>query len=332
MNTISVIMPAYNAARLLPRVLPPLLKMLKDGELAEVLVVDDNSTDNTAALAAEMGATVLVTPSNGGPGLARNLAAKTAVGEILWFVDSDVVVWPGGPEQIKSAFTDATVGAAFGSYDSAPEGSWFSRYKNLLHRYHHQRAREASTFWAGCGAVRASTFAEVGGFDTGTYRVPSIEDIELGYRITALGQRIRVIPDWQGKHLKVWSMRNAIFTDIFRRALPWSRLMIAREGLTDELNAGMAERARAAIAGLFWLSLLGAIVGLTGWLAWLAIAVLALVANWRLAAFFNAHGGPVFALASMLYHQLYYVYSAVAYSWCLFEYHILGRKDRLHVP
>lgn len=332
MTTISVIMPAYNAAHLLPRVLPPLLKMLADGEVAEVLVVDDQSTDNTAELAREMGASVMVTPQNGGPGVARNLAAKQAVGDVLWFVDSDVIAAPGGPALITRIFADPSVGAAFGSYDNAPEGSWFSRYKNLLHRFHHQQAREASTFWAGCGAVRASTFAEVQGFDVETYRVPSIEDIELGYRITGLGQKIVVEPDWQGKHLKRWSMRNAIFTDIFRRALPWSRLMIAREGLTNELNAGTAERLRALIAGLFWLSLLGAILGVTSWMVWLGVAALAVIANWRLATFFNANGGLLFAAGAMAYHQLYYVYSAASYVWCLFEYHILGKKDRLHVP
>lgn len=38
------------------------------------------------------------------------------------------------------------------------------------------------------------------------------------------------------------------------------------------------------------------------------------------------------AVAALLYHQLYYVYSAGSFAWCLFEYHVLGVKDRLHVP
>lgn len=330
--TISIIMPAYNAAHLMPRVLPPVLEMAASGEVAEVIVVDDQSTDDTAEVARKMGARVITTPQNGGPGVARNLAAKEAIGDVLWFVDSDVIAWPGGAAHIKQAFADAEVGAAFGSYDDAPEGPWFSRYKNLLHRFHHQQARDASTFWAGCGAVRASTFAEVGGFDTETYRVPSIEDIELGYRIKAVGKRIKVLPEWQGKHLKIWSMKNAIFTDIFRRALPWSRLMIAREGLTNELNAGVAERLRAVVAGLFWLSILVALCGLLSpWWVLVAFAA-ALLGNWKLTSFFFRTGGPAFALAAMLYHQLYYVYSAGAYVWCLFEYHVLGRRNRLHVP
>ncbi len=331
---ITAVMPAYNAAHLLDRVLPPLLEMLDAGELDEVLLVDDQSTDATAAKARDMGARVITTPQNGGPGVARNLAAETANGDILWFVDSDVIAHPGGPAVIRAAFADDSVAACFGSYDDDPGApSWFSNYKNLLHRYHHQNAkRDATTFWSGCGAVRADIFRALGGFDTDIYRVPSIEDVELGYRIKRAGGRILVCPDLLGKHLKVWSVKQAIFTDIFRRALPWSRLMISREGLTDDLNTGKLERLRALVAGLFWLSILALPLSAVAWWAPLATFALALAINWRFFTFLRRNGGLGFALASMLYHQLYYVYSAAAYVWCLVEYHLLGRKDRLHVP
>lgn len=331
--TISLIMPAYNASHLLAQVLTPLLAMKEAGEIDEVLVVDDRSTDDTAAVARAMGATVLVTPQNGGPGVARNLAAKQAIGDILWFVDSDVIAQPGGAALIRRAFGERGVDAVFGSYDDDPGGRyWFSRYKNLLHRFHHQAARrEARTFWAGCGAVRAQAFAAVGGFDVETYRKPSIEDIELGYRISKAGGRILVEPGLLGKHLKVWTIRNAIHTDIFRRALPWSRLMITREGLSDDLNVGKGERVRALIA----LGLLTSFVALLAfpglWPVTLGFAAAAILGNLKLARFFYGNGGLTFAAGSMLYHQLYYVYSTCVYVWCLFEAHVLGRKDRLHV-
>lgn len=332
--TISAVMPAFRAAGLLGRVLTPLLEMRAAGEIEEVILVDDVSPDDTAQRAREMGATVLVMPENGGPGAARNLAARHAAGEILWFVDSDVIAWPGGPAEIRAAFAEPGVEAVFGSYDETPDGTpWFSRYKNLMHRFYHQSGRrEAQTFWAGCGAVRAKTFRAVGGFDVETYRVPSIEDIELGYRIRRAGGRILVAPDLLGKHLKVWTIRNAIHTDIFRRALPWARLMIAREGVTDDLNTSLAERGRAGLAGLFLLSLLALPLWPSAWPAPLALGALAVLANLRLLRFFARHGGAGFAAAALLYHQLYYVYSASAFAWCLLEYHVLGRRNRLHVP
>ena len=54
--TISVVMPAYNAAHHMPRVLAPLLAMRDAGEVLEVLVVDDQSTDDTAQIARDLGA------------------------------------------------------------------------------------------------------------------------------------------------------------------------------------------------------------------------------------------------------------------------------------
>ena len=324
---ISVVMPAYNAAHYMPRVLAPLLRMLHDGEIAEILVVDDQSTDDTAAVARALGARVLTNPQRGGPGAARNFAATRAVGEILWLVDSDVIAHPGGPAQIAAAFRDPGVHAVFGSYDDAPaDQSWMSQYKNLMHRYYHQRARrEATTFWAGCGALRKSAFLAVGGFDVKTYTRPSIEDIELGYRIRAAGGRILLLPDLLGKHLKVWTVRNAIQTDIFARALPWSRLMIGREGLTDDLNTGKAERLRAGLAGLWLLSIL--ILPFAPGLWWLTLVLfgLVVVANWPLVAFLYRAAGAGVAVRGGLYHQIYYVYSATVFVWCLVEARILGR-------
>ena len=318
---ISVVMPAYNAAHFLPRVLPPLLAMEARGEVAEVIVVDDRSTDGTATLAGEMGARVLVTPANGGPGAARNLAAEQAAGDILWFVDSDVIAWEDGAQRVAEAFRDRGVDAVFGSYDAEPDASsWMSRYKNLIHRFYHQGARrEASTFWAGCGAVRKSAFLAVGGFDVETYRVPSIEDIELGYRLKRNGGRILLLPELLGKHLKNWTMRGVIVTDIFRRALPWARLMIGREGLGDDLNTALAERCRAGLAGLLLLSLLALPFSLAVWPIAFLLFSIALIANRRLIAFLVEHGGWGVAAPGFLWHQLYYVYSACVYVWCLIE-------------
>lgn len=326
---ISIVMPAYNAAHYLPLVLPPLLNMLHDGEVQELIVVDDQSTDNTVQVAKEMGANVLINPVNGGPGAARNLAAQHAKGEILWFVDSDVIAWPGGAGHIRPAFEDPEVVAVFGSYDETPSGkTWISKYKNLVHRYYHQRGNEeSSTFWAGCGAVRKDAFLAVDGFDVETYRRPSIEDIDLGYRLRAAGGRILLLPDLLGKHLKVWTVRNAIHTDIFMRAIPWSRLMIHREGLTDDLNVSQGERIRAILAGLFVLSLAATVLLPAFWPALLVLLLAMIAANSYLLQFMVGNGGVAFAVFGFAYHQLYYLYSSAAFAWCLVEVKLLRRTQ-----
>jgi hypothetical protein len=52
--------------------------------------------------------------------------------------------------------------------------------------------------------------------------------------IIGSGRRIVLREDLQGKHLKEWRLKNLLHTDIFRRAIPWSRLMLERKQLADE--------------------------------------------------------------------------------------------------
>lgn len=326
--SISVIMPVYNGAEFIRKSLPPLLAMEQRGEILEVIVIDDGSTDHSRQIAQELGAIVMSSSGRLGPGGARNEAAETAQGEFLWFVDADVVVHDNAAEALARGFANDEIVAVFGSYDSDPPAkNFFSRYKNLVHHYYHQRAcDEAQTFWSGCGAIRRATFLASGGFDVERYKYPSIEDIELGHRLVAAGGRVRLLRDVQCTHLKVWRFGNLIHTEIFRRAIPWSRLILASgTGIPNDLNVGMSEQVRAGVAAFFALSIIAFLAGIVGGGAPLLLALLALYANREIAQFFYRKGGLLFACRALLYHQVYYLYSATAFVWVFFEHNILGR-------
>jgi glycosyltransferase involved in cell wall biosynthesis len=325
---ITVIMPAYNAEPYLRISLPPLIKLLDSGQIDELIVVDDHSVDETASVARSLGAKVISSEVNAGPAAARNLGATEATGDILWFVDADVAAHFNGPSQIRRILTDPDVGAMFGSYDSDPaDPHWFSRYKNLMHRYYHQNSGPtASTFWSGCGAVRTKLFEQMGGFNADEYPYAG-EDIELGYRISSAGHRIVVDRDFEGKHLKRWRMFDSLRTDITCRALPWSRLMISREGLTNELNVSVFERIRAAFA-LAALSLVIALpINISMWPITSVVFVASLALNWRFGRFLYRHGGVQLAAPSIVYHQFYYVYASLAFVWVILET-LIGRCRR----
>ena len=135
---ITVIMPAYNCRRVIERSLPPLLEMRRRGDVCEVIVVDDGSTDDTAEVAASLGARVIANGGRCGPGAARNLGARYAQGGILWFVDADVVARSDAVQHIRRALVDQDYVAVFGSYDDAPPArNFLSQYKNLVHHYYH---------------------------------------------------------------------------------------------------------------------------------------------------------------------------------------------------
>ena len=325
--TISAIMPVYNAARFLPRSLPPLAAALARGDIDELIAVDDGSSDSSAQLAEQLGARVISSGGRLGPGGARNVAARAARGDILWFVDSDVVVKDDCAPRVRAAFVAPETWAVFGSYDDAPaEKDFGSQYKNLLHHHHHQKAKpDAATFWAGCGAVRRQSFLALSGFDAGRFPWPSVEDIELGYRIRESGGRIVLDRNMLGKHLKRWGLVELVRVDIFRRAIPWTRLMLERGAVTNDLNVSWIERARAALAGLLVLSLAAAALGFAPPWTPLALLAAAAAANAELLVMFTRKRGPLFAAAAIVFHQLYYLYSTTAFLWCWLEHKLAPR-------
>jgi hypothetical protein len=141
--------------------------------------------------------------------------------------------------------------AVMGSYDRAPaEQNFMSQYRNLMHCFvHHSGNRVATTFWGGCGAIRRKVFLEVGGFNE-QYRKPSIEDIELGYRLSAANKKLALNSAIQVKHLKNWSLRGVLRTDFFQRALPWSELAIRSGRMPNDLNLRFGQRVSVALVFL----------------------------------------------------------------------------------
>ena len=165
-----------------------------------------------------------------GPASARNAGAASGGGEVLVFVDADVVVRADAVARIREAMSsEGGPDALFGSYDDSPEHPGaVSGFRNLLHHYVHQSAPgAASTFWAGLGAVRREAFERVGGFDEQAYSKPSIEDIELGMRLSQAGAQIVLDPGLQGTHLKRWTFVDMVRTDVLRRGAPWVALLAA---------------------------------------------------------------------------------------------------------
>ena len=219
-----------------------------------------------------------------------------------------------------------------GSYDDTPgDPGFLSQYRNLLHHFVHQNGREAaSTFWAGCGAVRRRVFEEVRGFDEG-YVQPSIEDIELGARLRSAGHEIGLVKDLQVKHLKRWTLAGMLATDLWRRAVPWTGLML-REGKTvNDLNVRSRDRVSVALAPVPLLALPAA--GL--WPPLLAVGAMAMgivvALNAPLFRFYSRQKGPLFALGTLPLYWVFLLICGVGAALGLFR-HLLARspsRDRL---
>jgi glycosyltransferase involved in cell wall biosynthesis len=311
---LSVIIPVHNGSAYLPACLSALESACP--AQSEIIVVDDASMDDSFSIGSKMGAQAFRLPVNSGPAAARNYGARHARGDILFFVDADVLVAQDAPAKaLRRLLEQPELAAVFGSYDARPQAKGFvSQYRNLLHHFVHQNGNpDASTFWAGCGAIRRSIFEEAGGFDEKRYPHPSIEDIELGYRLRRAGHRIFLDKTLQAKHLKHWSLVSLINTDVRRRAVPWSRLILETKFLPNDLNVRWDQRfsfALLALASMFMLLgifqiefLLFAVVAFAG----------VILLNRELYLFFYNERGLLFAIASTPLLILYYLYSGLSY-------------------
>lgn len=329
----SVIVPVHNAAHLLPQSLGALVTSDLPRDRWELIIADDGSTDDTARVAGRYADTIVRLPGKPhGPAYARNRGFEVARGDVIVFIDSDVVVHPDTLRQFVEFFeANPDVGAVFGSYDANPaEPGFMSQYRNLVHHYTHQRnAGEADTFWAGAGAIRREVFAEAGMYDEWHYGRPQIEDIELGARIRAIGSRTLLRPEIQATHLKRWTFWSVVKTDLKDRGIPWARLLAHRGAMmsTKSLNVRTVEKLYTVLvwvaALLFVTSLLWFESSLPSVLAGAAV-VIVLIGNAPLWRFFARARGPWFAVRVVPMHLLYYLLNGLSFAAGIFLQQLVG--------
>lgn len=306
---ISVILPVYNGGPALARSLLALSATDFSGAW-ELIVVDDGSTDDSASLAQASGARVLTTASpRSGPAAARNLGARYAAGDVLLFLDADVLVRSNTVSHAVSFLTTHDhYAAVFGSYDATPTCRHFvSQVKNLFHHYTHQTANpEADTFWAGCGAIHRTAFWAAGGFDAHRYPRPMIEDIELGRRLLQHGYRIGLDKTWQVTHQKCWTVGSWLWSDLRDRGIPWWRLILDTRTLPNDLNVDGRSRTAVVLVTLLAASLTGSLWYPALWLSNALLVLSLLAVGWPLYRWFAQQRGGWFALRVIPWHWAYW--------------------------
>ncbi|MEM8502649.1 MAG: glycosyltransferase [Cyanobacteria bacterium P01_D01_bin.1] len=326
---LSIVIPVHNGGESFRKSLISISKWRAD---AEVIIVADGESDGSWRLVEEYGFKLILLPECGGPARARNIGARAASADLLFFTDADVEIHPVTVPRIIYAFKEnPELSALIGSYDDAPGAKNFlSQYKNLFHHYTHQTSSEkASTFWGACGAIKKDIFISLGGF-TESYEKPCIEDIELGYRLRQAGHRIALCKHVQVKHLKQWTPFTLLRAEVFYRALPWMALLLKirqydpqqYKKFSSDLNLKWSSRVSVlltaclcvcVIASVYWLPLIG-LAALSG--------LLLLVINWPVYHFFYRKRGFRFAIGVVPWHWLYYFYSGLAFLIGICRHHL----------
>lgn len=249
---LAVIIPVYNGSGTIGQCLAALgASTFRD---FEAIVVDDGSSDDSAAIAERFPVRLVRLMQNSGPGTARNAGVAVSSAPLLFFLDADIIV----PQSFLAKAIDTMqarpdFSGLFCSYSRAtlPENT-VSRHKNLVHHWTHQNASaEAVTFCGGFGLVRREAFLAVQGFDS---QLRLLEDIDLGYRLHLAGHRIFLAKDLQATHAKVYTLGSLLRSDLFGRAAPWTRLILKYRIFRNDLNTRVDNVLSVLVACLLPLS------------------------------------------------------------------------------
>jgi hypothetical protein len=214
---ISVLVVSWNGRERLEECLPALLAERAPGVAVEVLLFDNGSSDGTAAYLAERHPEVRVVPSPANVGFAEanNRLAALASGDALWLLNNDARPRPGCLAALADAWRAAPADvAAVAGLLVDWEGTRLDFGRGILVFDGHALAvdqgrtlaaarvpREGEELLFGCGAnllVRRSSFLAAGGFDARYFAY--FEDVDLGWRLWAGGERVVAAPEAVASH------------------------------------------------------------------------------------------------------------------------------------
>jgi len=318
---VSVIIPAHNAAGPLELCLKSVAA--SDYPRTEVIVVSDASTDGTAEVARRNGVRVMVNDEPCGAAYARNVGASVAAGDILFFVDADVVLNADAISLAAEALSSGEADAVFGSYIAETRVRQFTaQFKNYQHHFHHQVSYDYPvSFWSGCGAVTREVFTKLEGFDVS---LQFCEDIEFGHALVEARYRVRLLKDMQAEHLKEYGLRRLVRSELVGRAIPWTRLLRSKRSRMGTLNTNVNGVLSVALAGLVWS--LGALAVFNPILGIAALACLVFWSSLNLSflGFLVRRRGILFALGALPLLFLHYTICGLGY--------VLGHLARRYPP
>jgi glycosyltransferase involved in cell wall biosynthesis len=295
---VSVVVPNYNFAKTLGLCLRAVQSQTY--QPLELILVDDGSTDDSVAIAEQLGVRVLRTERNQGAGAARNLGVEHAKGDILVFVDSDVAIAPDAVEVAVSMLEDdPDVAVVCSIHDPEPliRDSRFEEYRALQY-YHWTVSSEGpvSFLFSAMCALPRSVFEEIGPFKPW---LRHNDEVDYGNRLTqrytmVLTRRIRSRQDHDDRLLPL--LRKLFRRASYRVPLYAQRKRFAR-GFETSSRVGGSVAALAAVATTP-LVLLGPV--------WATVPVLALTLS--VAADFGMYRsilrrrGPLFLVYSGVVH------------------------------
>lgn len=289
----SVIVPVFNGANTITQCLDALAKQTFPAAQYELVVVDDGSTDETTSVVQSWSATnpnvgcKLIRQTNQGPAAARNRGAEVAHGELLLFTDADCRPLTNWIETFIAAFglssmvradsdaVDVTdppvvpamkqepIAAAMGTYrtDQRTVAARFAQleFEERYERMVHQPSIDVVATYS--AAFRRTIFCGVNGFDP-SFPQANNEDVELSYRLSALGYTMIFVPDAVVYHphgATWWNYARTKLGRAYWRTIVYKRYpsKALKDSYTPQLLKIQIGLAPLCLLGLAWFFLTG---------------------------------------------------------------------------
>ena len=320
---ISVIVPVRNRTELLVKCVHR-VKALANGA-CEIIVVDDAS-DGGIGMEDE-GVKVIVNPVSLGPGGARNAGAKQAQGDILFFIDSDIILCDNAFEKVAGSLSCSTYEGVQGRFAAqAAYPGFFSVYKNLYWNFNQSRMDPQSySLCTAIFAIRKETFWKTGGFNESSLIG---EDREFGAQLKKRNAKILQAKELQGTHYKNFDFKGLMLHH-FQNAVNYGTFL-----LNSRAIAGGDRKAEIlAILLIPLLVLFSTVVFLFFQSNHLFLVLGALL--WALYFFFardffgycKKQKGVVFAVSALLIQMLEHMVAFGGLGWSAVRYFLCHRRD-----
>jgi hypothetical protein len=315
---LSVVVPIRDAGATLREVLVAIRASELPRAAYEIIVVDDASADTSVGIAARYADTVVrLSGRASGPAYARNRGVELARGEVIAFVDGDVVVRPDTlPRMLAKLVERPDLDAVSASHDELPGASNFvSQYWNLLVRFGEQRhSGRCAQFAAGCGAVRRTAFLSAGMYDEWRFATACMENVELGERLLAAGNGVLLSSELRVTHLKQWNLFAVCHevwsrSRLLARSLGYARM---RTAAPSEVVFTLSRMLTPAVALLGTLMLAAAFVPPSHAVEGVIALMVLLLTNLPLHRFYASARGLGFATLSAPLHICVQIVSGVA--------------------
>ncbi len=249
---ISIVISNYNRAATIGKCLEAALSSRYKN--FEVVVVDDNSVDNSIAIIKKFPCKLICLEKHAGASKARNIGAFSSNGDIIFFTDADCLLKEDTLSVVNRTLSktgpDVIIG---GTYTKIPyDKSFFSLFQSVFINYSETKNVENPDYIATHAMIiHAQTFRKSGGFPEDF--LPILEDVKFSHRLQRTGYRLVMNPEIEVQHIFNFSLfaslRNAI-----RKSMYWTMYSLKNKDLL--VDSGTASKELKINVASYFLSLL----------------------------------------------------------------------------